>query len=191
MRWKNKEYMPEIFISTDVETDGPIPGLYSMLNFASAAYKANGDRLDTFTANLENLPEASQDPHAMEFWSRHPEVWADIRSNLQSPAEVMPRYAAWLEALPGKPVFVGYPIAFDFMFVYWYLIRFHGESPFGHNGIDIRSYAMALLKKDYRDMNISDMPHRWRSKHKHTHNSLDDAIEQGELFTNMLRDNLS
>jgi hypothetical protein len=186
-----KDNMAEIFISTDVETDGPIPGPYSMLNFASAAYKANGERLGTFTANLETLPGAATHPDSMEFWHRHPDVWADIRSNLQSPAEVMPRYAAWLEALPGKPIFVGYPIAFDFMFVYWYLMRFHGESPFGHNGIDIRTYAMALLKIDYRDANKNDMPRRWRSKHPHTHNSLDDAIEQGELFTNMLRDNLS
>jgi hypothetical protein len=30
--------MSEIYISTDVETDGPIPGPNSMLSFASAAY---------------------------------------------------------------------------------------------------------------------------------------------------------
>jgi len=27
-----------IYISTDVESDGPIPGEYSMLSFASSAY---------------------------------------------------------------------------------------------------------------------------------------------------------
>ena len=32
--------MPEIYISTDVEADGPIPGPHSMLSFGSAAYKA-------------------------------------------------------------------------------------------------------------------------------------------------------
>jgi hypothetical protein len=31
----------EIYVSTDVETDGPIPGVYSMLSFASAAYRAD------------------------------------------------------------------------------------------------------------------------------------------------------
>lgn len=183
--------MEEIYISTDVETDGPIPGPNSMLNFASAAYTSDGDLIGTFTANLETLPGASSHPQTMEFWSRHPDTWNVIRINPQPPAEVMPRYAAWLESLPGKLVFVAYPIAFDFMFVYWYLMRFHGECPFGYNGIDIRTYAMALLKKDYRDASKSEMPRRWRSKRKHTHNSLDDAIEQGEIFTNMLRDNSS
>ncbi|HCU53603.1 MAG TPA: exonuclease, partial [Gammaproteobacteria bacterium] len=29
---------PEIYISTDIEADGPIPGAHSMLSLASAAY---------------------------------------------------------------------------------------------------------------------------------------------------------
>lgn len=28
--------MPEIYVSTDVEADGPIPGLHSMLSFAAS-----------------------------------------------------------------------------------------------------------------------------------------------------------
>ena len=31
--------MAEIYVSTDVETDGPIPGPHSMLSLASAAYR--------------------------------------------------------------------------------------------------------------------------------------------------------
>jgi hypothetical protein len=30
--------MPEIYVSTDVESDGPIPGPHSMLSFGSAAF---------------------------------------------------------------------------------------------------------------------------------------------------------
>ena len=39
----------------------------------------------------------------------------------------MPRYLAWLKALPGRPTFVGYPAAYDFLFVYWYLIALSAE----------------------------------------------------------------
>ena len=63
----------------------------------------------------------------------------------------MRRYLTWLKALPGRPVFVGYPAAYDFMFVYWYLIRFVHESPFSHSALDIKTYAMVLLEKGYRD----------------------------------------
>jgi len=48
--------MAEIYVSTDVEADGPIPGPYSMLSFGSAAYRPDKHLLGTFTANLEQLP---------------------------------------------------------------------------------------------------------------------------------------
>ena len=56
----------------------------------------------------------------------------------------MVAYVRWLDALEGKPVFVGYPAAYDFMFVYWYLMRFAGESVFGHsNCLDVKTmYAV-------------------------------------------------
>src|SRR5262249_50719453 len=44
--------MPEIYVSTDIETDGPIPGPHSLLSFASAAYRADKTLVRTFTANL-------------------------------------------------------------------------------------------------------------------------------------------
>ena len=48
--------MNEIYISTDVETDGPIPGPHSMLSIGAAAYTADKQLLSTFSANLETLP---------------------------------------------------------------------------------------------------------------------------------------
>ena len=93
--------------------------------------------------------------------------------------------------MPGRPVFVAYPTGFDFLFVYWYLIRFTGESPFSHSALDIRSYAMAVLKKDYRESSKKNMPKNWFDPEKHSHVALDDAIEQGTLFCNMLRENLA
>lgn len=41
----------EIYVSTDVEADGPIPGINSMLSFGSAAYLADKTLISTFTAN--------------------------------------------------------------------------------------------------------------------------------------------
>ena len=50
--------MTEIYVSTDVETDGPIPGPHSMLSLGSAAYTADKTLVSTFSANLETLPGA-------------------------------------------------------------------------------------------------------------------------------------
>jgi len=179
---------PEIYVSTDVEADGPIPGVNSMLSFGSAAYLADKTLVTTFTANLETLTGATANPKTMEWWKSQPEAWKACRENLQSPEKAMKDYVAWLKSLSGIPVFVGYPAAYDFLFVYWYLIRFAGESPFSHSALDIKTLAMALLKTDYRKATKKNMPKRWFDPLPHNHRSLDDAIEQGALFCNMLKE---
>lgn len=179
--------MPEIYISTDIEADGPIPGPHSMLSFASAAYSAKKELISTFSANLETLPEAQGHPHTMAWWATQPEAWAACRKDLEAPAVAMRRYKTWVDSLPGRGVFVGYPAVFDFMFVYWYLIRFLGESPFPPSAIDIKSYAMAVLNVPYRAVTKHALPPTWFDDLPHTHIALDDALEQGALFCNMLQ----
>jgi hypothetical protein len=181
--------MPEIYVSTDVETDGPIPGPHSMLSFASAAYKADKTLVRTFAVNLHTLPAAQGHPETMAWWETQPEAWDAARKDLQSPETAMPAYVAWLKALPGTPVFVAYPAGFDFLFIYWYLIRFAGESPFSFSALDMKTYAMAMMRTGYRQAVKRNMPRRWFDPLPHTHCALDDAIEQGALFCNMLAEN--
>jgi hypothetical protein len=177
---------PEIYVSTDIEADGPIPGPNSMLSLASAALLPDKTMVGTFTANLEILPGASGDPRTMEWWARQPEAWAACRRDPRDPAIAMPEYVSWVEGLPGRPVFVGYPVAYDFLFVYWYMIRFAGRSPFSHSALDIKTLAMALLGREYRESTKRHMPAAWFGDLPHTHVALDDAIGQGVLFCNML-----
>ena len=77
---KNKT---EIYVSTDVEADGPIPGVNSLLSFGSAAYLADKTLIDTFTANLETLPGAVADPSTMACWKQQPEAWEAAREDLK------------------------------------------------------------------------------------------------------------
>lgn len=178
--------MHEIYLSTDVESDGPIPGPHSMLSFASAAYSADKRLVSTFSANLETLDGAAPHPQTAAWWATQPEAWAACRTALEAPGAAMRRYVDWIATLDGKPVFVAYPTGFDFLFVYWYLMRFVGASPFSHSALDMKSYAMALLGTDYRASTKRNMPRTWFDELPHTHVALDDAIEQGALFCNML-----
>jgi hypothetical protein len=180
--------VPEVYVSTDVEADGPIPGAHSMLSFASAAFLADKTLVGTFEANLEVLPGAVGDPVTMDWWRTQPAAWAACRSNPRKPLAVMRDYLRWLKSLPGTPVFIAYPAAYDFMFVQWYLIRFTGEDPFSHSALDIRTYAMALLGSGYDAAGKRNMPASWFDGGPHTHVALDDARAQGALFCNMLAD---
>jgi hypothetical protein len=176
----------EVYVSTDIETDGPIPGANSMLSFASIAYDGEGRELGSFAVNLETLPDAVPDGRTMEWWRTQPEAWAACRQDLRMPADAMADYDRWLQSLSGRPVFVAYPLLFDTMFVYWYQIRFVGKSPFGHSGIDIKTMAYAALGlRSYRDATKRSMPADWFGKTPHRHVALDDARGQGELFFNI------
>jgi len=161
-----------------------------MLSFASAAYKADKTLVATYSANLETLAEAIPHPKTTDWWQQFPEAWAACRENTRPPEQVMPEYLAWLTQLPGRPVFVGWPASWDFMWIYWYLARFTGERPFRENALDIRSYAMGMRKLDFHRTTRTYLPKRWFDENlPHTHVALDDALEQGALFCNMLAEN--
>ena len=183
--------LPEIYVSTDIEADGPIPGPHSMLSLASVAFQADKTVVATYSANLETLPQAQPYPQTMTWWQQFPQAWEACRVEVQPPERVMADYLVWLRALPGKPVFVGWPASWDFMWVYWYLVHFTGERPFTENALDIRSYAMGMRKSEFRQTARSYLPKRWYDEGlPHTHVALDDAREQGSLFCNMLAENL-
>lgn len=145
----------EVYISTDIESDGPIPGPYSMLSFASAAFH-NGKLVDTFTANLELLPGAEAHPDTKKFWEENAAAYAATRVSPQDPATALSTYVAWVKSLGGKPVFVAYPAGFDFLFMYWYMISFAGESPFSFSALDTKTLAMAALGCPYRRATLDD-----------------------------------
>lgn len=179
--------MPEIYVSTDIETNGPAPGIHSMLSFASAAYLADKTLISTFSANLTLLPNTISNPDTMKFWEDFPQAYAACRTNLQDPEIAIPAYVQWVKDLPGKPAFLAYPAGFDFSFMYYYMHRFAGESPFSCTAIDIRSYAMAMQQSEFREILRRTLPPEWFEPNiPHTHIALDDAIEQGLLFCNML-----
>lgn len=190
--------MAEVFISTDVETDGPIPGPNSMLSLGAAAFvEPSPEPIAAFSVNLELLDGATPDPDTMRWWKEaQPEAWKVCRENPVAPAEAMERFVDWVAGLLGiettsgavsNAVFVGYPTGFDFTFTYWYIRRFGLQSPFSFSALDIKTFAMAVLGTGFRQSVKRNMPSDWFPKDRpHTHVAVDDAIEQGIVFMNML-----
>ncbi len=183
---------PEIYCMTDIEADGKCPGLSSMLSFATAAFDIEKNLIGTFEANLETLEGAQSHPSTMEFWNETPEnqaAYAKTRVNVRDPEEAMKEYAAWLDTLPGKPIFVGYPAAYDFKWIDYYCVKFLGDNPFSFSRcVDVKSYAWAIMGKHFQSCSKRSMPKHWFDDLPHTHVAIDDAIEQGAMFINMVRE---
>ena len=178
----------EIFISTDIEASGPIPGPYSMWSLGAVALWPDKTVVDEFSANLEDLPGAGVDAKTMEFWARNPEAYERARLDPEPPIQVMQSFSAWLKALPARPIFVGSPIGFDFLFVRWYFIYLLEHCPFGFTALDLRSFAMPVLGKDFSKCGKRNYPARLRAPVPHTHVALEDALEQGLLFCNLMQE---
>jgi hypothetical protein len=176
----------ETYVSIDVEANGPAPGLYSMLSLGAAAFNKGGEELGRWEANLRPLREADEHPETMEWWQSQQDAYRVATADQQDPAEAMAAFVAWVEALPGQPLAVGWPIVFDYGFVNWYCFRFVGRNPLGHNGLDIRSLAMGLTySRGYHDLRDAEMRALAAAVDREglmEHRALDDAVEQGRLL---------
>ena len=169
------------YVSVDIEASGPIPGEYSMLSIG-ACLVANPTV--GFYAELRPLTDAFV-PEAMA--ACHLDL-AELAETGLRPEEAMATFAEWLAEKAGdKPVFVGYPVAFDWLFVAWYFHRFLGRNPFGVGGVDIRTYYMGMMGVDWSASRKDRMIEGIRPTKELTHNALDDARDQALLFTRMLK----
>lgn len=182
----------DLYFSVDVESDGPIPGAFSMLSMALVAVATfDGERfsrLDTHAGQRywELRPISERfDPEALSVSGLDRER---LLHEGTPPKEAMQEADRWVRELAerSRPVLVAYPAAFDWSFVHWYFSSFVGASPFGHGTcIDIRSLYIGATGSTYAQSAKSKLPPELLPHSAHTHNALDDAVEQGELFCNL------
>lgn len=176
----------EIYISVDVETSGPSPPDYSMLSLGACVV---GNTSENFYAELKPI-STNFLPQAMKVNGFSLE---ELLEKGEKPADAMQRFTAWLRRISwvkresAVPLFVGFPLSFDWKFVDYYFWHFLGYNPFDYNGaIDVRSYFMGLKNKSFLESSREEIIKFFSPARKHTHNALDDAIEQAEIFEKML-----
>ncbi|MER5931076.1 exonuclease [Streptomyces sp. NPDC002054] len=190
---------PSLYISVDIEADGPIPGPYSMISLGAAVagrqdaegYTAADPEQDTFYRELRPISEEFV-PEALAVSGLDRDR---LRTEGADPAAAMREFSAWVREVSAgsgagagaQPVMCGYPASYDWTFLYWYLIRFTGESPFGHSGcLDMKTLYATKAALPLRAVAKGTMPRHLLSRRRHTHHALDDAIEQAELMSNLM-----
>jgi len=183
----------DCYISVDVEADGPIPGPYSMISFGAAVagtrteqgFTAADPTAATFYRELRPISD-DFDPAALEVSGL--DRAALVRDGVD-PAVAMAEFSSWVLETAGsaRPIVVGYPACYDWMFLYWYLMRFTGKSPFGHSGcLDLKTLNATKADVPMAGAVKARMPRQLLSNHPHTHHALDDAIEQADLCANLM-----
>jgi hypothetical protein len=156
----------------DIESDGPIPGDYSMISFGAVLVDEKLDK--TFYGKLKPIsdkfiPEAL----AVSGHSRMETLQFD------DPQKVMSDFAGWIKSITAdSPVFISDNNGFDWMFICWYFHRFIGKNPFGFSSQNLGSLYKGIVKDTKRNF-------KHLRKTKHTHNPVDDAKGNAEALLAM------
>ena len=190
---RSGEPVVDAYFSADVETDGPIPGPFSMLSFALVyAGSFDGKRFQR-PDDYERSFYRELKPISGEFQQEALDVNGLNRANLvvdgTSPALAFSEASEWVRLIAGeaRPVLVAYPLSFDWTWLYWYFVRFgaHG-SPFDYSRcFDVKTALAVKAGLPIAEAGRSQLFEWLRSRRAHTHHALDDAIEQAEIFANL------
>ena len=183
----------DVYFSADIETDGPIPGPFSILSFALVFAGLYDGRSFLRPKNYRCALYKELKPISDEFEIEALRVNGLDRNRLlrdgQSPEAAMTEASHWVRELAGngRPVLVAYPVSFDWSFLYWYFMRFStAGSPFDHSRcFDLKTAFAVKAHIPIADAGRSKLTPGLRPEGAHTHNALDDAIEQAEIFANI------
>ncbi len=167
----------ECYISVDIETSGPVPGVFNMLSLGACPVDAP-DR--TFYAELRPVTEHAI-PEALQVSGF---TLDQLARTGRDPQEAMIAFRDWIQEVAGgaTPVFVGFNASFDWAFVNWYFHVFIEENPFGIGALDIKAYYMGFSGRHWRETTSRQLPQEFQPSHLATHNALDDAIAQSQIF---------
>jgi DNA polymerase III epsilon subunit-like protein len=168
----------ETYISVDVETAGPIPGEFSLLQIGAVCVQ--GD-FAPFVCLVKPLNDCA-DPDALRITGLDLDELA--RDGLE-PTQAMSDFAGWIERVTrgnSSPVFVGLNAPFDWSFINYYFVRFFGSNPFGISALDIKSLYMGVSGCQWEDTRSDRLASALGVQGKGDHDARNDAIFQAELF---------
>ncbi len=161
-------------IMVDIESDGPIPGDYSMISFGAIVVDSTLEK--SFYGQLKPISEKwIPEALAVSGFSR------EETQTFDDPKEVMQSFLQWLQKLEGRPQFFSDNNGFDWQFINWYFHHFLGENPFGFSSTNLGSLYKGMAKDCFKNF-------KYLRKTEHTHNPVDDARGNAEALLHMKRE---
>jgi len=175
-------------IMVDIESGGPCPGLYPMIEIG--AWHVTPNITNGFSVEIIPDPDNFH-PDTMKAMNWTQEILYN-RPYSVSPIEAMKRFENFILQAQGQPIFISDNNGFDWQFVNYYFWRYIGRNPFGFSSMNLGQLYKGL-RQDIRQS------FRHLRKTKHTHKAIDDALGNTEallqihkdfpcLFKNQIRD---
>lgn len=169
---------PEVFISVDIETAGPIVSEHSMMTIAAClVYEPEVN----FSIMIKPISEMFI-PEALEVTGLTLE---QTEKEGFTPIEAMKKFSTWINSNVPKnyrPVFVGLNAPFDWSFINYYFLKYIEHNPFGISAIDIKAVFMGATGCSWYDTKSSSIDRMVAPSLEGNHDALADAKYQAELF---------
>lgn len=164
------------YISVDIEADGPVPHLYSMVSFGAVLIDDEGKFDKTFFAKIKPISEKwIPESLAISGYSREDTLY------FEEPVIVMQRFANWIKQHNiGRAIFIADNNGFDWQFINYYFHAYTGNNPFGFSSTNLGSIYKGLVKDSFKNF-------KHLRKTRHSHNPVDDATGNAEAFYTIVK----
>lgn len=166
--------MQSKYVMVDVETDGPIPGDFSMLAIGAVVVEDGLER--TFKRYLMPISD-KYEPEALAVGGFTREMTMTDPKFIP-PGIAMAEFEEWLSSLKIRPIFIADNNGFDWMFVCWYFHHFRGSNPFGFSSQNLNSLYKGLTRDTFASF-------KHLRKTKHDHDPVNDAKGNAEALLHM------
>jgi len=157
------------YIVVDVESDGPVPALFSMVCFGAVVVEPSLTK--TFYGQTKPISGMwKEDALAISGFSRKEHEQFD------DPEKVMNEFYDWIKKVSkGHPIFISDNPAYDWQFINYYFHWLVGKNPFGYSGRRIGDLYCGI---------VGDSRAKWKHLRKtsHTHHPIDDAKGNAEAL---------
>lgn len=164
------------WIVVDVESDGPCPGLYSMVSLGAVVVERSLSQ--TFFAKFAPISD-KWEPETLAI----SKIDRETHKSYPDVDDGMRAFAKWLDEVRdgGQLTFVSDNLAFDWQWVNSYFHLVLGENPFGFSGRRIGD-LFAGMHKD------ATKASEWKKLRRtaHTHHPVDDAKGNAEAILAMV-----
>lgn len=182
---------PDLYISFDVEADGPFPGRYSMLSLGLCVagsydgfeYRVCDPRVETLYVEFPPVTEhCVSEAMAVNRLDRR-----RLAASAPPPAVGVAKVRDWILRVSAgrQPVLVAYPATFDWPFLSHYFHEYSEDGPplSFTRVLDLRTMIVTKSGASAYAPSGECLPDDVGPRGAHTHHALDDAIQQAHLFS--------
>ena len=187
-----------LYLSFDVEADGPDPSHNNMLSLGIYGFTKNKTEVFTWLKNFYPRPNKAPNHECMlNFWSKNPDAWAFVNTNRVDPIDAFVDLAIKLRDLVSfhryRLEWVGFPASYDWQWVNVYyqdMLLAHPEHNFGSIGHKATCastlWTYCIKFNNLTSTQENDLWNECSEGLKSNHTSLVDAKMQGIIFYNLM-----